>query len=252
MAFDITDAAALSHRVPTRSLYLQDPTADQLFPALPWHGISQQELSVAAVQVAAQVEFNRQILLRTLGDAVINGTDAADSFVGMQAVAPTTPVLIDASQRLAVVSALTFPDLDNLIAMITEHGGRPDYLVGNARFHKTYSRLYTTPTAKNAPPSVVDSRSGRRLPSYAGVPILRCDYITTDMADQTSVFAFCVGKGVGLSLIHPEGVGERGYEVRHWYDDKDSQLNIASSWTCSLALYRRTAIAALDQVTVVA
>lgn len=307
MPFTTTDAAALSHGVPTRWLYFQDPTADQFFRVIPWQAVQEQELIVAAVlvaaaggttpgfgvwdsdgialsddaptpmaappefgfkravrhlkinsraveayggagvQVEAQINFNREILVRTLSDTVFSGPAASDAFEGLFSLVHANQT-VDADTFGTPPVALTFPMLDDLLERITANGGRPDYLVGNKDFLSAYRQLYTSPaTAANPPSTVHDSRTGLTLPSYAGIPILRSDYIqNTGAGDkQTTVYAVCLGQGIGVTMLHPTGVGELGYDVRQWNDDTNSQLHIESSWTCSMAVYRRNAVAKL-------
>lgn len=302
MSFTASQAATLAHRVPYRSLLVQDPTADQLFGVMPWVRIQERSVEITAlalsdaghsgegrwdssgaareddspttvmgkefalkravrhvlidrravdaeggpdVQVEAQVRLNREVLVNTLGDGIVNGDSSGGSgpeFDGLAKLAE------DASQRVYCGGGLSFAKIDDLLGKIQVNGGRPHYLVGNNELLTAYTDLWTTANA--APPSTFDPLTGIELPAYRGIPLLRCDHVATQSGTplKTSLFALCLGEGLGLAMAAPTSTGELGYVVKTWEDTGNGRLHVESSWTCVLVLYRYTALAQLYDI----
>jgi len=215
------------------------------------NGLVQATRSSDNDQAAIQIASKAKSAGRKYQDMLINGTGAANQFNGLIN-------LCDASQKVATGTnggPLSFAFLDELIDLVTDKDGEVDYIVMNSRTVRSYLALLRTLGGASIG-DVVELPSGKQVPAYRGVPILRNDWIPINQtkgsgSNQTTIFAGTFDDGsqthgiAGLSAR--EAFGLSVVDVGE-HQDRDEHI-WRVRWYCGLALYSLKGLACADGIT---
>jgi hypothetical protein len=210
-------------------------------------------------QAAIQIASKAKSCGRKFQDQLINGDGTGDNMTGLLGLVPTAQKIGADQGRTGTAAAnganLSFEDLDALIDLVLDKDGQVDYLMMNGRTRRAYLALLRA-LGGTSPADIYEMPSGRKVPAYRGIPILRNDWIPTNQTkgastNTTSVFAGTFDDGsrthgiAGLTAqkqsgIHVKYVGES--------ETKDESIT-RISWYCGLALFSEKGIACLQGVT---
>lgn len=210
------------------------------------NGLIQATRSDYTDQEATQIASKAKSLGRQYQDTMINGDGTSNTFSGLI-------TLCDSTQKITAVGAYDLADLDELIDKILDKDGEVDYLMMPARSLRTYYSLLRALGGASIG-DVITLPSGRKLPSYRGIPIFRNDYIPTNGGvgtNETTIFAGTFDDGSGTHGI--AGLTARGAAgVRVSYvgesETKDESITRVKMY-CGLALFSLKGLAALTGVT---
>lgn len=210
------------------------------------NGLIQATRSNFTDQKATQVASKAKSLARQYQQTMITGTGAADSFAGFI-------TLIPAAQKIDAVGVYDLDDLDQLIDLVRDKDGQVDWLMMSGRSIRTYYGHLRTLGGANIT-EVTTLPSGRRVPSYRGIPIFRNDFIPINGGagvNETSIYAgtFDDGSGkhgiTGLTAMGASGV--RVAEIGE-SETKDESITRVKMY-CGFALFSELGLAALNGVT---
>lgn len=210
------------------------------------NGLIQATRSNFTDQKAVQIASKAKSLGRQYQTTMISGDGTADTFAGLLS-------LIPAGQKVTGVGAYDLDDLDQLIDLVKDKDGQVDWIQMAARSIRSfYSQLRALGGATIA--EVLTLPSGRRVPTYRGIPIFRNDYIPTNGGgggNETTIFAgtFDDGSGKhGISGLTATGAsGIRISEVGE-SETKDETITRVKMY-CGFAVFSELGIASLNGVT---
>lgn len=206
-------------------------------------------------QKAIQIAFKAKAIARKFSDTFINGDeDTAHNLSTLGGAADATKVEFDGINVLCpagqVVSngasggALSFDKLDELIDKVKLG---PDALVMSRRSIRDYKKLLRA--MSNVSPEYITLSNGRRALAYAGVPILRNDFISEaatvgSSTDCSTIYAARFNEGDGVHGIY--GGQNAGFQIVEigQLEGKDS-TRTRVRWYCALALKATHALAKL-------
>lgn len=197
-------------------------------------------------QRAAQVASKAKSIGRQFQTTMVTGDGTSDTFTGLI-------TLCAAGQKVAVSGAYGFDHLDQLIDLVKDKDGQVDYLMMPARSVRSYYGLLRALGGASIG-ETVSLPSGRRIPTYRGIPIFTNDYIPTNGGagtNETTIFAgtFDDGSGRhGVSGLTAQGAaGVRVQEVgaKETADETITRVKMY----CGLALFSSLGLAALTSVT---
>lgn len=210
------------------------------------NGLIQATRSNFTNQKATQVASKAKSLGRKYQDGMINGDGTADSFVGLSALVP-------AGQKITAVGAYTLATLDNLIDLIKDKDGAPDWFMMSARSIRTYYSLLRALGGASMEEAMT-LPSGRKVPTYRSIPMFRNDWIPINGGagtNETTIFCgtFDDGSGThGISgLTAMDAAGVRVTEVGE-SETKDETITRVKMYA-SFALFSELGIAAAVAVT---
>jgi hypothetical protein len=200
-----------------------------------------------AVQVASKAKHVGRIYQHML----INGTGASDQFNGL--------INLTASGQKVDTGvnggALSFAFLDALFSLVKDKDGEVDYCAMNIRTVNSYLALLRGLGGASVN-EVVALPSGKQVPAYRGVPILRNDYIPINQtkgggSDQTTIFAGTFDDGsrsngiAGLTAMEDAGI-----QVVEVGESETRDENITRTrWYAGLALFSELGLASADGIT---
>jgi len=182
---------------------------------------------------------------------LINGTGASNQFNGLIN-------LVSAGQKVATGvngGVLSFAFLDELIDLVKDKDGSPDYIIMPARTLRSYYALLRALGGVTVN-DVVTLPSGTKVPAYRGVPIFRNDYIPTNQvkgsgSGQTTIFAGTLDDGsrshgiAGITASRAAGIMVEEVGVA---EDRDETITRVK-WYAGLALFSDLGLAAADGIT---
>jgi hypothetical protein len=204
-------------------------------------------------QAATQISSKAKSCGRKYQDQMVNGDGTGDNITGLFGLVSANQT-ITADNGAANGANLSFEDLDALIDLVVDKDGQVDYLMMNGRTRRAYLALLRS-LGGTSPQDVYEMPSGRKVPAYRGIPILRNDWIPVTQTQGTntkctSVFAGTLDDGsrthglAGLTAqkqagIHIKNVGEK--------EDADETITRVV-WYCGLALFSEKGLACLKGV----
>jgi len=202
-------------------------------------------------QTGVQIASKAKSAGRNYQNQLVNGTGASDEFNGLIN-------LLAASQTAttgASGSNLSFEIMDEMLDLVTAKDGEVDYIVMHARTIRSYKTLLRALGGVTMQ-EVYELPSGKNVPAYSSVPILRNDWLPTDQvkggsgAVCTSIFAGVFDDGdmktglMGLTASNAFGlqvvdVGESETKDEHIWRVK---------WYCGLALFSELGLAGAEGI----
>ena len=214
-------------------------------------GLIQATRSADNDQTGTQIASKAKSAGRNYQNQLINGTGASDEFNGL--------INLCASGQKATTGAsgsnLSFEIMDEMLDLVTAKDGEVDYLVMHARTIRSYKTLLRALGGVNMQ-EVFELPSGKNVPAYSGIPILRNDWIPITQtkggsgATATTIFAGVFDDGdmktglLGLTAANAYGlqvvnVGESETKDEHIWRVK---------WYCGLALFSELGLSCADGI----
>ena len=203
-------------------------------------GLIQATRSADNDQTGVQIASKAKSAGREYQDQLINGTGASDEFNGL--------INLLAGSQTATTGAsgsnISFEILDEMLDLVTSKDGEVDYIVMHARTIRSYKTLLRALGGVNMT-EVFELPSGKNVPAYSGVPILRNDWIPTTQtkggsgAVCTSVFAGVFDDGdmktglMGLTAANAYGLMVEDVGISETKDEHIWRVK----WYCGLALF---------------
>jgi len=215
------------------------------------NGLIQATRSARTDQTGVQIASKAKSAGRQFQNHLINGTGASNQFNGLlNLCAP--------SQKVATGDnggALSFDFMDEMLDLVTAKDGDVDFILMHARTIRSYKALLRGLGGVTMQ-EVYELPSGRNVPSYSGVPILRNDYIPINQtkgigSNQTTIFAGCFDDGdmrtglLGLTAANAYGLMVEDVGISETKDEHIWRVK----WYCGLALFSELALAAADGIT---
>jgi hypothetical protein len=205
-------------------------------------------------QTATQIASKAKSCGRKFQDQIVNGDGTGDNMTGILGLVAAGQT-IQAGNGAANGNALTFEDLDALIDLVTDKDGQVDYLMMTGRTRRAYLALLRG-LGGTSPDDIYTMPSGRRVPSYRGIPILRNDWIPTNQVKGTTTTATSVFAGTfddgsrthglsGLTAAKAAGIGIKNVGESETKDETIHRV----VWYCGLALFSEKGLACLRGVT---
>lgn len=210
------------------------------------NGLIEATRSNVTDQKAAQVGSKAKSIGRQYQTTMITGDGTSDTFVGLS-------TLCASGQKIPTVGAYDLSDLDALIDLVKDKDGVVDYFMMPARSVRTYFGLLRGLGGASIG-DVITLPSGRKLPSYRGIPIFTNDYIPINGGvgtDETTIFAgtFDDGSGQhgisGLTATGASGMRVQEVGAKETADETITRVKMY----CGLALFSALGLAALTGVT---
>jgi hypothetical protein len=216
------------------------------------NGLVEATLSAENDQRSAAIASKAKTIGRLYQGMLINGDGTGNSFAGL------TELCAD-SQKVDTTAngaALSFPILDSLISLVVDKDGVVDYFAMNTRTINQYFSLLRGLNGASINETVELPDGKTRVPHYRNVPILRNDYISTNVTKGTStltssVFAGTLSDGTrktGLSgLTARKAAGIQVIDVGEKETTDDHRWRI--KWYCGLALFSEKGLSLADGIT---
>jgi hypothetical protein len=205
-------------------------------------------------QTATQIASKAKSCGRKFQDQMINGDGTGDNLTGMLGLAAAGQVL-QAGNSAANGNNLTFEDLDALIDMVLDKDGQVDYLMMNGRTRRAYLALLRA-LGGTSPGDIYEMPSGKKIPSYRGIPILRNDWIPVNQTKGTSTNCTSVFAGTFDDGSRTHGLAgltaqkESGIHIKYVGEKETADESITRVvWYCGLALFSEKGLAVLKNVT---
>ncbi len=202
-------------------------------------------------QTAVQISSKAKNVGRSYQNMLINGTGAANQFNGMINLCAAGQIVTTTGNG----QALSFALLDELIDQVTDKDGEVDYISMNVRTIRSFNALLRA-LGGAAINETLELPSGKQVPVYRGIPILRNDWIPVNQTqaagtDLTTVFAGTFDDGSqthGLAGITAKT--EAGIVVDDVGLDPDADNHIwRVKWYSGLALFSELGLAMLTGIT---
>lgn len=219
------------------------------------NGLIQATRSNVTDQTATQIASKAKSAGRRYQDQMINGDGTTNNMTGLLA-------LCAASQKVTAKIAgvptnggpLTFAELDELIDLVTDKDGQVDYIMMHGRTRRSYLALIRS-LGGTSPGDIYTMVSGKQLPAYRGIPILRNDWIpinqtTGSLTTGTTVFAGTFDDGSqthgisGLTAENGAGIMVKDVGEREAADERIHRV----IWYCGLAMFSEKGLAAYTGV----
>lgn len=198
--------------------------------------------------IATQLASKAKNVGRKFSELLISGNSSTDAtqFDGLAKLLADGP----ASQRIAAGGALSFDKLDELLHAVKSKDGEVDALVMSSADIRKLRALYR---ALGGSAGEYVEVNGIQMPAYAGVPILRNDWVVGSASPVTTeVYAvnFDDGSGkVGISGLNAN-VGTQGLVVSELGEDFDADNEVNRiKFYCGFALFSQLGAAKLTGVT---
>ena len=215
------------------------------------NGLIQATRSNYTDQKAIQVASKAKSLGRKYQDSMINGDGTGNAFKGLLSLLPTSQLVNSGANG----ANLTFELLDELIDKVKDKDGAADFIMLPARtLRKYYALLRGLGGASIG--DVITLPSGRQIPAYRGIPLLRNDWIPTNQTKGTAtgicttIFAgtFDDGSGThgiaGLTAMDAAGVRVEEVGVSETKDETITRVKMY----CGMALFSELGLAAVDGI----
>jgi hypothetical protein len=203
-------------------------------------------------QKATQVASKAKSAGRKFQDQMINGDGTGDNMTGLLGLLPAGQTITAAANG----AALSFDLMDAMLDLVLDKDGEVDYIMMPARTIRAYLALLRG-LGGTTPGDIYTMPSGKQIPAYRGIPILRNDWIPTNQTQgtaagvTTTMFAGTFDDGsrthgiAGLTAatdagMHVKEVGES--------ETKDESITRVV-WYCGLALFSEKGIAAVKGLT---
>lgn len=209
------------------------------------NGLIQATRSNVQDQTAIQIASKAKSLGRKYQQNMITGDGTSDTFPGLL-------TLIPAGQKLASATNgqnLSFDIMDQLMDQIKDKDGQVDFFMMPARTIRAYFALLRALGGATIG-DVIQLPSGRKIPVYRDVPILRNDFLPINQTQGsattcTSIIAGTFDDGsqthgiagltaVGASGVRVKSIGES--------ETKDNTITRVKMY-CGMALYSELGIA---------
>lgn len=201
-------------------------------------------------QTGLQLASKAKSAGRDYQNQLINGTGASNQFNGL--------INLCASSQKATTgtngSNLSFEIMDELMDLVTAKDGDVDYIVMTARTIRSYKTLLRALGGVTMQ-EVFELASGRNVPAYSGVPILRNDYIPVNQTKGsgtgcTTIFAGVFDDGdMKTGLLGLTAENAYGIQVVDVGEAEDKDEHIwRIKWYCSLALFSELGLAAAEGI----
>jgi hypothetical protein len=205
-------------------------------------------------QTATQIASKAKSCGRKYQDQMINGDGTGDNLTGLMGLVAGSQSIF-AGGDAANGAPLSFEDLDALIDMVVDKDGQVDYLMMNGRTRRAYLALLRS-LGGTSPGDIYTMPSGRQVPSYRGIPILRNDWVPVNQTrgtatNATSVFAGTFDDGSRThGLAGLTAAREAGIKIKYVGEKEDADESITRVvWYCGLALFSEKGLACLKGVT---
>jgi Phage capsid-like protein len=218
------------------------------------NGLIQATRSNKTDQKATQIASKAKSAGRKYQDQMVNGTGVAPQFSGML-------TLCDAAKKVAANNGaangavLSFNDLDALIRQVTDKDGEVDFIMAHGRTIDSFYALLRGLGGAGVG-EVITLPSGRKVPSYRGIPIFRNDWlpITQTVGTSTNCTTVMAGTFDDGSMSH--GIAgltasrQSGMHIKEVGEKEAADESITRVvWYCGFALYSLNGLAALTGVT---
>jgi hypothetical protein len=214
-------------------------------------GLIQATRSADNDQTGVQIASKAKSAGREYQDQLINGSGASDEFNGLINLCASGQKATTATDG----SNLSFTIMDEMLDLVTSKDGEVDYIAMHARTIRSYKTLLRALGGVTMQ-EVYELPSGKNVPAYSGVPILRNDWIPTNQtkgasgAVCTTIFAGVFDDGdmktglMGLTASNAYGlqlvdVGESETKDEHIWRVK---------WYCGLALFSELGLSAAEGI----
>jgi len=213
-------------------------------------GLIQATRSADNDQTGVQIASKAKSAGRNFQEQLVSGSGASDEFNGL--------INLCASGQKAASGAngsnLSFELLDEMLDLVTSKDGDVDYIVMNARTIRSYKTLLRALGGVTMQ-EVYELPSGKNVPAYSGVPILRNDYIPINQTKGsgtacTTVFAGVFDDGdmktglLGLTAANAYGLQVEDVGISETKDERIWRVK----WYVGLALFSELGLAAIDGV----
>jgi hypothetical protein len=204
-------------------------------------------------QTAVQVASKAKSCGRKYQDQMVNGDGTGNNMTGLFGLVAAGQT-ITANNGAANGAALSFEDLDALIDLVTDKDGQVDYLMMHGRTRRKYLALLRS-LGGTSPDDVYTMASGRKVPSYRGIPLFRNDWIPITQtqgsaSNATSVFAGTFDDGSrthGIAGLTAER--QAGMHIKYVGEKEDADESITRiTWYSGLALFSEKGLAVLKGV----
>ncbi len=208
---------------------------------------------VGGDQVALQIASKAKSVGRKYQDLMINASVAGgNGFDGLQAIVDEIVTEADnPNQKISLGAvAFTFEDLDNLLMQVKSKDGQVDFIMMNEAQIRKLRALQRG--LGGAQPEYVEV-AGVNMPSYAGVPVFRNDWIPSNLgvgANETLIFAGNMDDGTekvgisGLTSVDNMGIHVEPVGLSESKDESIWRVKFYSGFVC----YNELGIAMLDGV----
>lgn len=213
-------------------------------------GLIQATRSAVNDQTGVQIASKAKSAGRDFQNQLINGTGASNQFNGL--------INLCASSQKATTgtdgSNLSFEIMDEMLDLVTAKDGDVDFILMHARTIRSYKTLLRALGGVTMQ-EVYELPSGRNVPAYSGVPILRNDYIPINQTKGTGTACSTIFAGVfddgdrktglmGLTAANAYGLMVEDVGIS---EDKDEHI-WRVKWYCGLALFSELALSAADGI----
>ena len=202
-------------------------------------------------QTAVQIASKAKACGRSFQNMMINGTGGANQFNGLIN-------LCGVSQEVTTTGngqALSFALLDELIDAVSDKDGEVDYIAMPQRTIRSLNALLRA-LGGAAINDVLELPSGRTVPQYRGIPVLRNDWIPINQTQAagtalTTVFAGTFDDGsqthglAGLTAKNEAGIVVEEVGLAEAADNRIWRVK----WYCGLALFNELGLAMLTGIT---
>jgi hypothetical protein len=202
-------------------------------------------------QTGVQIASKAKSAGRSYQNQLINGTGASDQFNGLINLCATGQKAATGTNG----SPLSFELMDEMMDLVTSKDGEVDYICMHARTIRSYKTLLRALGGVTMQ-EVFELPTGKNVPAYSGVPILRNDWIPINQTkgagtNLTTIFAGVFDDGdmktglMGLTAANAYGlqvvdVGESETKDEHIWRVK---------WYCGLALFSELGLASCVGIT---
>lgn len=215
------------------------------------NGLIQATRSDMQDQTAIQIASKAKSLGRKFQQNMIVGDGTSDTFSGLLSLIPA------AQKRTSATNGqnLTFDILDELIDMVKDKDGQVDYLMMPARTIRSYYALLRALGGASVG-DVVTLPSGRKIPVYRDIPILRNDFLPTNQVQGSATNATTVIAGTfddgsmthGIAGLTAQGAsGVRVSRIGE-SETKDETITRVKMY-CGMALFSELGIASASGIT---
>lgn len=203
------------------------------------NGLIQATRSGETDQTAVQIASKAKSTGRQYRNLLINGTGASNEFTGLLALVASGQTITAGAHG----DALSFLLMDELLDSIVDKDGDVDYIALPARTIRSYKALLRALGGASIE-EVIVLPSGKKVPSYSGVPIFRNDYIPINQTQGTETAATTMIAGTfddgsrthgvaGLTASNHAGMGVEDVGVAETKDNHIWRVK----WYCGLALF---------------
>lgn len=215
------------------------------------NGLIQATRSDLQDQTAIQIASKAKSIGRTFQSNMITGDGTSNTFTGLL-------TLIPAGQKLSVATngqALSFDILDALIDQVKDKDGQVDYIMMPARTIRSYYALLRALGGASIGDTVA-LPSGKKIPVYRDIPILRNDFLPVNQTQGssstcTSIIAGTFDDGSmthGLAGLTAKGSAGIRVERVGVSETKDNTITRVKMY-CGLALFSELGIAMQQGIT---